>query len=174
MTCLVTPRFRTAVDRLLFLEDSSGKGKVTNAKTDRGGLTKWGISQRAYPKLDIRNLTRNDAIEIYHADYWCPLRLDELASSALAEEVFELGVNSGIGTSAKILQEAVNACGRPIARDGNIGRITLAAANAIRPDRLLVAFRQCAAAHYRSIVEHDPSQIANLDGWLNRLKGADA
>lgn len=172
MSTLVTPRFRTAVDRLIFLEDSSGEGKVTNAKTDRGGLTKWGISQRAYPHLDIRNLTRNDAIEIYHADYWCPLRLDEFHSAALAEEVFELGVNSGIGTSAKILQEAVNACGRPIARDGNIGRITLAAANAIRPDRLLVAFRQCAAAHYRSIVEHDPSQSANLNSWLNRLKGA--
>lgn len=174
MTCFVTPRFRTAVDRLLFLEDQQGEGKVTNSKTDRGGLTKWGISQRAYPKLDIRNLTRNDAIEIYHKDYWCPLRCNDFLSQALAEELFEFGVNAGVGTAAKALQTAINGRGRPVSVDGCIGSATLAAAVRIGQPELLAAFRTEAARHYRAIVQEHPGQSANLAGWMNRLKGADA
>lgn len=168
MSGLVTARFRTAVDRLLIME---GGAKITDKATDRGKLTKWGISQRAYPLLDIRRLTRDDAVQIYHRDYWSPLRCDDLLSKELAEELFEFGVNAGIGTAARALQTAINALGRPLSVDGHIGPATLAATVRVGQPALLEAFRTEAERHYRAIVKEHPDQAVNLAGWLNRLKG---
>ena len=50
------------------------EGAVTNDAADPGGLTKYGISQRAYPSLDIASLTVEQAAVIYHQDYWLPMR----------------------------------------------------------------------------------------------------
>ncbi len=44
-------------------------GYVSDPK-DPGGETKWGISKRAYPDLDIANLTLEEAKAIYQRDYW--------------------------------------------------------------------------------------------------------
>lgn len=41
-----------------------------NDPNDPGGETKYGISKKAYPKLDIKELTLEDALAIYHRDYW--------------------------------------------------------------------------------------------------------
>lgn len=167
MTDFVTGRFRRAVAKLIDLE---GGDKVSNHPKDRGGLTKFGISQRSYPTLNIRLLTRDDAVQIYHRDFWTPIRGDEFASEAVAQIVFEFGVHSGPGTAAKALQRALNGLGRPLAVDGRIGRVTLAAANVVRPAALLEAFRREAAAHYRHLVAIDPTQQEFADGWANRIK----
>ena len=37
---------------------------------DKGGITNFGISKAQYPNVDIRNLTQDDAVQIYHDDYW--------------------------------------------------------------------------------------------------------
>lgn len=50
----------------------SVEGGLVNNPADPGGLTKYGISQRSYPDLDIRNLSIEDAKEIYFRDYWTP------------------------------------------------------------------------------------------------------
>lgn len=41
-----------------------------NDKFDPGGETKYGISHRAYPKLDIKQLTLATALGLYYTDYW--------------------------------------------------------------------------------------------------------
>lgn len=46
------------------------EGGLSEDPNDKGGTTKYGISQRAYPNLDIKNLTRQQAELIYRADYW--------------------------------------------------------------------------------------------------------
>ena len=46
------------------------EGGYANAKYDRGGETKYGISKRQYPDLDIENLTLEQARSIYFKDYW--------------------------------------------------------------------------------------------------------
>ncbi|WP_425526518.1 glycosyl hydrolase 108 family protein [Xanthomonas oryzae] len=48
----------------------SHEGGYVNDPRDPGGETQWGISKRAYPELNIRALTRDQAIEIYRRDYW--------------------------------------------------------------------------------------------------------
>lgn len=87
--------------------DRSGKlkadGGYTNDPRDPGGETKWGISKRANPDLDIKNLTLGEAIERYKRNYWDayktrspPLDLDEVPID-YAVSVFDTGVNCGVG-----------------------------------------------------------------------------
>lgn len=80
-------------------EDPHYTGKVT---TDAGGKTKYGISENAYPSLDIAGLTLSRATEIAHADYWMYSKWDisKLPSNnqALANKLFQFGFNEGVGT----------------------------------------------------------------------------
>jgi len=41
------------------------EGGYVNDPRDSGGETKFGISKKAYPNLDIKNLTQQQAGEIY-------------------------------------------------------------------------------------------------------------
>lgn len=82
-------------------------GGYTNHPKDPGGETKWGISKRAHPELDIANLTLPQALDIYKKDYYdiyatlktYPVNLDDLPP-ALAVSIFDTGVNVGVGRTA--------------------------------------------------------------------------
>ena len=54
------------------------EGGYVNDKNDAGGETNLGISKRAYPDLDIKNLTREQAKQLYYQDYWTPSKADQL------------------------------------------------------------------------------------------------
>ena len=84
--------------------------------------TKYGISARSHPTVDIEHLTRDQATRIYEEDYWLAARCDRLPP-ALALIHFDAAVNQGVGRAAKILQRAVL-----VADDGIIGPLTLRAA----------------------------------------------
>lgn len=167
MTDYVTGRFRRAMDRLLALE-----GGYVKHPSDRGGETNFGISKRSYPLVSIRTLTRDDAMQIYHRDFWSPLRLDEIGSERLALCTFHFGVHAGIGTAAKMLQRAINGSGRALAVDGRIGPATIAAANRIGEDVLLPLLKGEILDYYAAIVRRDPSQAVFMRGWQNRLAEA--
>ena len=92
-------------------------GYVNNPK-DPGGETKWGISRRSYPELDIKNLTQDDAKAIYRRDFWDTCRCDELFP-VLAFSLFDCSVNSGCGQAVKLLQQALG-----VDADGVFGRVT--------------------------------------------------
>lgn len=89
LECNVTDTFHICVNRVLAHE-----GGYVYHPDDPGGETNFGISKRAYPNLDIKTLTRSDAIAIYYADYWVPLGCHRLPR-ALAFQVFDAGVNHG-------------------------------------------------------------------------------
>lgn len=97
------------------------EGGLVNNPADKGGLTKYGISQRAYPQLDIAALTLQDVRELYKRDYWIRAQCDRLPP-ALAFQVFDGAVNSGIGTSIRWLQAAAG-----VAQDGVVGPLTIRA-----------------------------------------------
>ena len=108
--------FDTAFDRLMVNE-----GGYVNDPRDPGGETNWGISKRSYPNLDIKTLTRDQAKELYRVDFWKRGSMDQY-DPALAFQVFDFAVNSGIGTALRKLQAAAG-----VADDGHIGPITIAA-----------------------------------------------
>ena len=58
--------------------EHEGGDKFTDDPLDGGGATRFGISQVAHPTVDVRNLTREGAAEIYRAEYWQPMQCDEL------------------------------------------------------------------------------------------------
>ena len=83
----------SAFDRALALVLRHEGGLVSDER-DPGGITNFGISQRAYPDLDIRNLKVADAANIYRTDYWDAIKGDQLPDG-LAICVFDAAVNMG-------------------------------------------------------------------------------
>jgi lysozyme family protein len=93
--------FETAVDFVL-----SAEGGLVDDGSDPGGITKFGISQRAYPDLNIRDLTIDGAKAIYREDYWNLCSCDKLPAG-VALVVFDAAVNQGVGASIRMLQSAL-------------------------------------------------------------------
>lgn len=80
-------------------EDPHLTGKVT---VDAGGKTRYGISQNAYPSLDIDTLTAKNAADIAYTDYWnySKWNISKLPAKEqpLANKLFQFGFNEGVGT----------------------------------------------------------------------------
>lgn len=109
-------KFLRAINRVLGHE-----GGYVNDPKDPGGETNWGISKRSYPKVDIKNLTRNQAITIYYKDFWLPVHAEELSDGA-GYQLLDSAVNSGISQSLRFAQRALG-----VADDGYYGPHTLEA-----------------------------------------------
>lgn len=129
------------------------EGGLVDHPQDPGGLTKFGISSKSYPEVDIRNLTKDDAKAIYRRDYLEKFRLHELSQEWNAEIVLDWLVNGG---SVKRIQRIVG-----VTPDGNIGPVTLRAIDKADPHYLLLQRLD----YYLSLVPHP-----FLKGWVNRLK----
>lgn len=109
-----------------FTMAEEGGAQVSDHAADPGGLTKYGVSQRAYPQLDIRALTEAAALAIYRRDYWDKVRGDELPWP-LDMALFDYAFNSGCGNAARTLQRLLN-----VKADGQVGPVTLAAASNVQ------------------------------------------
>lgn len=81
------------------------EGGYVNDPNDPGGETKYGISKRSHPQLDIANLTEADAKAIYERDYWQASGADELLWP-LSLAHFDSAVNAGVGQARSWLQAA--------------------------------------------------------------------
>ena len=134
------------------------EGCLSNHPADPGGLTKYGISKRSYPTLDIAALTLDDAKAIYRRDYWQVVHGDQLPSG-LDLLLLDCAINQGPATAIKLLQRALR-----IRDDGLIGPQTLSAAEAAMPD-VLDAFAAERALRY----ELNPNEVTFGRGWYRRL-----
>lgn len=101
------------------------EGGYINDPADPGGETKFGISKRSYPHLNIAELTREQAREIYRRDFWERGRFSEFPP-IVGYQAFDIAVNSGIETAIRMLQRAAG-----VADDGYIGPVTVAAVRAV-------------------------------------------
>lgn len=145
-----------AIEHVLKLE-----GGFVDDPDDPGGRTKFGISQRQYPALDIKSLTRAEAREIYREDYATPLLLDRIHSTDVATELLEQSVNFGQVRAVAFAQLALNMIARPVGIDGLIGRETIRALNTLRSEdrmRWLKTANGIQFAYYMFIT-----------GWLDRI-----
>jgi lysozyme family protein len=135
------------------------EGGISDHKDDPGGLTKYGITSRDYPSLDIRNLTLNQARRIYKSDYWDKIHGDDLPGR-VAALVFDSAVNQGVSRATKLMQRALQ-----VQVDGVIGKNTLTAAENVDPDEFAVLFGAERALHYASLSTFDTFGR----GWMRRL-----
>jgi lysozyme family protein len=135
------------------------EGGYSMNPNDPGGETKFGVSKRQYPNLDIANLTLDDAKAIYRRDYWNPVRADELPYP-VALAVFDMAVNSGVMASVMCLQQAVGA-----KQDGRIGPLTIAAVAKANTRDLLVDFFA-----FRNVRNSEIKHWSHFKlGWSRRL-----
>lgn len=122
-----------------------------------------GIAKKFYPELDIKNLTRDQAVAIYFRDYWTPMNLQEIYNENLVLQIFDMGVNAGIRRAIAIMQRIVG-----VAADGIIGPITEAAIN-VSEDNLVELYKQERRKYYRALARRKPELAVFLKGWLRRV-----
>lgn len=107
-------KFEKALDFTLGWE--VGKGKDGKLRTDggynvdTGGPTKWGISKKAHPDLDIEKLSLCDAANIYRVSYWQPMGCETMGTE-YAVTVFDTAVNCGVGRTRGWLRAIQDAPG---------------------------------------------------------------
>lgn len=136
-------------------------------KDDSGGETKYGITKRQYPYLNIKNLTEDEAIEIYHQDYWKSYH-DAINSYKVAGRLFDISVNMGHENPNKMLQRAANSLGGNLIVDGIIGPLSLSAINRCDEEDLYSEFYNLIKSRYERI-SHYGNNRKFLRGWMNRL-----
>lgn len=88
---------------------------------DPGGFTRWGISQRAHPDVDVPNLTRGVALDLYRDHYWVPAGCEKMPP-LIAMVHFDHAVNRGVLRAIEAMQVVVR-----VEADGVLGPRTLAA-----------------------------------------------
>lgn len=110
--------FDQAFDRLMGHE-----GGYVNDPNDPGGETKWGVSKRSYPDLDIKNLTKDDAKAIFRRDFWDVINGDKVPDG-VAWQLADFAYHSGAETAIRYYQRALG-----VADDGHWGPISQAAAD---------------------------------------------
>jgi lysozyme family protein len=149
-------------DRVLSVEsigDADLIGVTTSTKTL---IVEGYLSHNSYPHLDIRSLTRQEAIDIYRRDYWAKTgALIEDINPPLAIALFDFGVNSGPATAVTALQKTLG-----VQADGVIGPKTRAAIEKA-DDSLLIRFlaeRLLLMATFKTFPVHGR-------GWYRRVAG---
>jgi len=167
--------------------------------TDVGGETYKGIARRYNPswngwiivdeyktKPGFPNTAYNDTNlnakvkEFYKAMYWDVNLLDEFASQGIANEMFDTGVNMGVGRAGKFLQKALNLLNKngtvypDVVEDGSIGSNTIKALNsylAYKDEsfvyKLMNIFQ---GMHYIEYMTKSPAQEKFAFGWLERVE----
>lgn len=152
----------TAIDWMLKHE-----GGLVDNPNDKGGLTNYGISQRAYPSVDVRNLTRDQAVKIYLSDYW-EEPFNRISDQTIANKMLDMKVNFGSQQAVSLIQRALRQFGWAVAIDGKFGPQTLDFLNRSNPEDLIVELRTQSVLYYVGIVESKPNQAVFLKGWIRR------
>lgn len=158
--------FDTAFERLLGNEgelslDPNDRGNWTSGVIGVGILkgSKYGISAASYPLLDIAALTKDQAKELYRADFWQRIHADEL-NAGVAFQAFDFAVNSGIETAIRYLQRALG-----VADDGKWGPVTRSAAAAMTATDTIMRY----AAERLDFMTRLSAWPTQGRGWARRI-----
>ncbi len=167
------------------------EGGYVNDPSDSGGATKFGITEAVARKCGydgkMCELPVEEAINIYEGLYWQPLKLDEISviSAHIAEELFDTGVNMGIGTAGEYLQRVLNALNyksdsaslySELKVDGQIGKMTIDALkiyfdNRKQAESIILKCLNCLqGAKYIELTEKRKKDKKFINGWIiNRV-----
>jgi lysozyme family protein len=157
------PVFEAAVAGVLAHE-----GGWSDHPDDAGGRTRYGLSSRTYPDLDLDALTVEDAKAIYFRDFWIRFGIHRLPGVTLPGKILDLAANMGPRAAILCLQRALRATGTRVLEDGVIGPQTLGAVKGAPAEALMAALRSEAAGYYRELVARDHRRLAFIRGWEAR------
>lgn len=178
--------------KIAYGNTSKVEGGYANDKHDSGGETWKGISRNneknwegweivdAYKKLpDFPNNLNNSTelqiavLSVYKKNYWDALNLDLISDQRMANELYDTGVNMGVGTSGKFFQRVLNVATKTdLVVDGKIGANTISVFNKLSSnDKYMVwkLFNCLQGCRYIGICEAKPSQEIFLRSWASRV-----
>jgi lysozyme family protein len=172
------------------------EGLYSNDKNDTGGETVLGLTRKYEPNwqgwviVDACKKTANFkatlkeregelrllAIKHYKKEYWDCHNLDKVDNQQLANEMFDIGVNQGIGYAGLFLQRSLNVLNHngkdypDLKVDGQVGEKTVAIVNAHKnPEKLVKCLNALQGARYITITEANPVNECFINGWLQRI-----
>lgn len=112
------------------------------------------------------NLTQ-EVMYFYYMNFWVKLRLDEITSQKIAEEMFFFYIN--IGNKKKVVRYAQSIIGEVV--DGIIGKNTIKALNEFDEVVFDKEYDQRQISHYKRLVKYNPKRFGRfLKGWINRAR----
>lgn len=154
-------------------------GEYSNRASDKGGATRWGVTLPALAEFrgtpvtpaQVAALTREEAYEVLEHLYVVRSGYGRIADERVRALMLDWAVNSGVARATRYLQRTLGV--EPV--DGDCGPQTAAAANAIDGRRVLKMLGLARQVFYiRTALQDDrlptlpPSDLDNLEGWLNR------
>lgn len=153
--------FQVALKRVLKHE-----GGYVNDPKDKGGETNYGITIGTARQFGYEGAMRSIPMEvvekIYKARFWDALDCDEYVDKygfAFTFQLFDAGVNHGVGNAKRMLQRAVG-----VVDDGVIGKVTRQAIDK-NAGRLTDLFNAERIAFYTKI-----SSFNHFGrGWMRRM-----
>ena len=162
---MITTHIRNVIQR---------EGGYVNHPADRGGPTKYGVTQKTLARhrgawvteQDVQDMPREEAEEIYEHTYWIQPGYDSLDISPTMEEmVLDAAIHHGTHKCTKMLQAAVNAT-----QDGDLGPKTRASIDRLDDFQLAAYFIAERVVFFGEIVDNDHSQAVFIEGWLKRMR----
>jgi lysozyme family protein len=139
------------------------EGGYVDNPNDSGGATKYGITQKDMPDVNIADITSEQATAYYVEHYWKAL-YSEIESQDIANKLFDMGVLFGVGTAVRLLQTGLS-----LVVDGAFGPATLAAINEADPYSALQAYKTTLVSHTIGIANSQPKDRVFLAGWIKRV-----
>ena len=165
----------------IFDEILGKEGGYVNHPDDKGGPTKWGITEKVARAHGYQGDTRGQALEILEADYWYGPRFDQVEdlSPDIAAELCDTGVNMGPTVASRMLQRWLNVFNLrgklypDMDADGRIGPRTLNALRAYLKNRsrdgelVLVKALNCTQGErYLELAEKREANESFVYGWM--------
>jgi lysozyme family protein len=160
------------------------EGGYVNDPNDLGGETNWGVTVAVARKHgytgSMKAMPKAEAVRIYTKEFYLDAGIGRIEplSPNVAEEVFDTGVNMGVGTAGKFLQRCLNALNLQsklypdLVVDGGVGRATASAMESYLKHRgkegelvLLTLLNSLQGARYVELCEAREKNEAFLYGW---------
>ena len=184
-------KFKIAFDKLMKLEFNDSSNAFHQNKGESGPTYK-GIYFKAHPhwmgwsvinkiaakysnsKDKIKQISKeaykhnelNAMVEVFYMNrYWTKMKLDQIDSQKITDEMFLFGVNTGTRTAVKKAQKIVG-----VTVDGIIGKHTLKALNEYNEDDFDVQFDEEEKEYYTKLIIKKPYLARFKRGWDNRAE----
>ena len=173
----VSPKAQSKIDKLLG-EVLKIEGGYQETKEDRGNIirpdgtilgTNYGITPQVYAEYkgtsvdnlqpeDIKNITEQEAREIYKDKFYNRTRIKDINDENLRANVFDMGLNAGPRNAVKIIQKLLGA-----KEDGILGPQTLKKLNSVGVDNNVYSDKRL--EYYKSITDSTPNEQVS---WARR------
>ena len=180
--CRYIKHYNMAEFNIAFKRTLIQEGVYSNDPDDLGGETYKGISrashsdwkgwvivdkykkQSGFPVTLDKDVELQKQVELFYLyEFWLPLKADLISNQTIADSVFDFAVNTGITSTARIVQSLV---GTKI--DGIIGEYTLNKINSMDFRYFQAAFTVTKIEYYMNIIRKRPTNKKYLVGWITR------